>query len=88
MDFFQTMYISVQSEDGSSNVHKVRFFVSGVEVMHLIASNSFGLLGLGITTALILLAVMGTHASPVPVGNSGKICKSRGCLEGCAGKIM
>ena len=72
IDLSQTTYISVSSDDGSSDVHKIRFFVSGSEVMNVTASNALGSLGLNTTDPLVSLDVVGTDAIRLPVGNSGE----------------
>ena len=72
IDLSQTTYISVLSDDGSSDVHRIRFFVSGTEVMNLTASNQLGRLGLNTTTPRVSLDVIGTDAIRVPVGASAQ----------------
>ena len=72
IDLSQTTYISVLSDDGSSDVHRIRFFVSGTEVMELTASNTLGSLGLNTTTPVVSLDIIGTDAIRIPVGNSAQ----------------
>ena len=72
IDLSQTTYISVLSDDGSSDVHKIRFFVSGTEVMNLTTSNTLGKLGLNTITPRVSLEVIGTDAIRVPVGASAQ----------------
>jgi hypothetical protein len=70
IDLSQTTYITVLSDDGASDVHRIRFFVSGAEVMNLTATNSLGRLGVNTTEPRVSLDVIGTDAVCVAVGNT------------------
>ena len=70
IDLSQTTYISVLSDDGSTDVHKVRFFVSGTEVMNLVASNTSGMLGLNTLNPQVSIDVNASDAIRVPVGST------------------
>ena len=56
IDQAQTTYITVESDDNSTDVHRIRFFVQGVEVSNFDPS---GKLGLGTTTPAVRLDIQG-----------------------------
>ncbi len=69
IDQAQTTYITVESDDNSTDVHRIRFFVQGVEVSNFDPS---GKLGLGTTTPAVRLDIQDTDAIHVPVGSSAQ----------------
>ncbi|CAL8461476.1 g1008 [Coccomyxa elongata] len=69
IDQAQTTYISVESDDNSTDVHRIRFFVQGVEVSDF---DPTGKLGLGTTTPAVRLDVQDTDAIHIPVGSTAQ----------------
>ena len=69
IDQAQTTYISVESDDNTTDVHRVRFFVQGVEVSNF---DPTGKLGLGTTTPAVRLDIQDTDAVHIPVGTTAQ----------------
>ena len=67
VDQAQTTYISVESDDNTTDVHRIRFFVQGVEVSDF---DPTGKLGLGTTTPVVRLDIQDTDAIHIPVGST------------------
>ena len=69
IDQAQTTYITVESDDNSTDVHRIRFFVQGVEVSDF---DPTGKLGLGTTTPAVRLDIQDTDAIHIPVGSTAQ----------------
>ncbi|CAL5225027.1 g7805 [Coccomyxa viridis] len=69
IDQARTTYISVESDDNTTDVHRIRFFVQGVEVSQFDPS---GKLGLGTTTPAVRLDIQDTDAVHIPVGSTAQ----------------
>ncbi len=69
IDQAQTTYITVESDDNSTDVHRIRFFVQGVEVSNF---DPTGKLGLGTTTPAVRLDIQDTDAIHIPVGSTAQ----------------
>ncbi|CAL5225077.1 g7855 [Coccomyxa viridis] len=69
IDQAQTTYITVESDDNTTDVHRIRFFVQGVEVSNF---DPTGKLGLGTTTPAVRLDIQDTDAVHIPVGSTAQ----------------
>ena len=69
IDQAQTTYITVESDDNSTDVHRIRFSVQGVEVSDF---DPTGKLGLGTTTPNVRLDIQDTDAVHIPVGSTAQ----------------